>query len=32
MGEISLSLSLFVKSLRRPWYRCLIMVVDPAPS
>jgi hypothetical protein len=26
------SLSNYVKSLHRPWYRCLIMVVDPAPS
>jgi hypothetical protein len=28
----SLPLSLSVKSLHRPWYRCLLMVVDPAPS
>jgi hypothetical protein len=26
------SLSNYVKSLHRPWYRCLLMVVDPAPS
>jgi len=26
------SLSNYVKSLHRRWYRCLFMVVDPAPS